>query len=125
MTDIPRSSPHSRSAIPADDPQRKLSLVRSDGPQIRHISLVGDTYTILLTGDETGGRYCLIDAHVPPGRGPPPHRHDFEEAFTILEGEIEIAFRGKTVTARAGETITSRPMRPTPSATARTHQHEC
>ena len=105
MTDIPRSSPHSRSAIPADDPQRKLSLVRSDGPQIRHISLVGDTYTILLTGDETGGRYCLIDAHVPPGRGPPPHRHDFEEAFTILEGEIEVTFRGKTVTARAGETI--------------------
>ena len=70
MTDIPRSSPQPRSAIPADDPQRKLSIVRSDGPQIRHISLVGDTYTILLTGDETGGRYCLIDAHVPAGPGP-------------------------------------------------------
>ena len=104
MTDIPKP-PQTRPAIPADDPQRKLAIVRSDGPQIRHISVVGDTYTILLTGDETGGRYCLIDAHVPPGRGPPPHRHDFEEMFTILEGEIEVTFRGKTVTARAGETI--------------------
>ena len=70
MTDISRPSPQPRSAIPADDPQRKLAIVRSDGPQIRHISLVGDIYTILLTGDDTGGRYCLIDAHVPPGRGP-------------------------------------------------------
>jgi quercetin dioxygenase-like cupin family protein len=105
MTDIPGPSPQPRSAIPPDDPQRTLAIVRSDGPQIRHISLLGDTYTILLTGDETGGRYCLIDAHVPPGRGPPPHRHDFEEMLTILEGEIEVTFRGKTVTARAGETI--------------------
>jgi quercetin dioxygenase-like cupin family protein len=105
MTDIPGPSPPPRSAIPADDPQRTLAIVRSDGPQIRHISLMGDTYTILLTSDETGGRYCLIDAHVPPGGGPPPHRHDFEEMLTMLEGEIEVTFRGKTVTARAGETI--------------------
>jgi quercetin dioxygenase-like cupin family protein len=105
MTDIPRPSSQPRSAIPADDPQRTLAIVRSDGPQIRHISFVGDTYTILLTGDETACRYCLFDAHVPPGPGPPAHRHDFEEMFTILEGEIEVTFRGKTVTACAGETI--------------------
>jgi quercetin dioxygenase-like cupin family protein len=66
---------------------------------------VGDTYTILLTGDDTAGRYCLIDMHVPPGGGPPPHRHDFEESFTILEGEIEATFRGKKSIVRAGETI--------------------
>jgi Cupin domain len=27
--------------------------------------------------------------HIPPGGGPPPHRHDFEEMFSVLEGEIE------------------------------------
>ena len=42
---------------------------------------------------------------VPPGGGPPPHRHDFEEMFTILEGEIEATFRGKKSVVRAGETI--------------------
>jgi quercetin dioxygenase-like cupin family protein len=30
---------------------------------------------------------------VPPGDGPPPHRHDFEEMFTILDGEIELNLR--------------------------------
>jgi quercetin dioxygenase-like cupin family protein len=50
-------------------------------------------------------RYCLIDMHIPPGGGPPPHRHDFEEMFSVLEGEIEATFRGKKTIIRAGETI--------------------
>jgi mannose-6-phosphate isomerase-like protein (cupin superfamily) len=37
--------------------------------------------------------------------GPPPHRHDFEEMFTLLGGELEITFRGETKTLRAGSTI--------------------
>jgi quercetin dioxygenase-like cupin family protein len=67
--------------------------------------LVGDTYTILLKGEDTAGRYCLIDMHIPHGGGPPPHRHDFEEMFTVLEGEIEVTFRGEKSTVRAGETV--------------------
>ncbi|MBB2505901.1 cupin domain-containing protein [Amycolatopsis echigonensis] len=42
---------------------------------------------------------------VPDGGGPPPHRHDFEEMFTILEGEIEFTFRGEKHTAAAGATV--------------------
>lgn len=63
------------------------------------------TYTILVSGADTAGRYTLIDMHVPPGGGPPPHRHDFEEMFTILDGEIEFTFRGVASVATAGETI--------------------
>jgi uncharacterized cupin superfamily protein len=43
--------------------------------------------------------------HIPPGGGPPPHRHDFEESFTVLIGEIEATFRGAKTTVKAGETI--------------------
>jgi quercetin dioxygenase-like cupin family protein len=93
------------SSIPKDDPQRSLTLSQSDDPKLPHIGLVGNTYTILLTGEDTAGRYCLIDMHVPPGGGPPPHRHDFEELFTVLEGEIEVTFRGEHSTARAGQVI--------------------
>ena len=67
--------------------------------------MVGDTYTILVSGADTAGRYTLIDMHVPPGGGPPPHRHDFEETFTVLDGEIELTFRGVSAVARAGETV--------------------
>lgn len=92
--------------VPADDPGRRLVVARPDtDPTLTHIGLVGDTYTILLRGSDTAGRYTLIDMHVPPGGGPPPHRHDFEEMFTVLEGELELTFRGERLVARAGETV--------------------
>jgi quercetin dioxygenase-like cupin family protein len=93
-------------AVPPDDLQRALTLARPDTDKnLPHIGLVGDTYTILLAGNDTNGRYCLIDMFVPPGGGPPPHRHDFEETFIMLEGELDAIFRGKKLVVRAGETI--------------------
>src|SRR5580692_7769093 len=100
------SMPSQPAPIPPDDPSRGLTVARPDEDQsLPHIGLVGDTYTILVTGHDTAGRYTLIDMHVPPGGGPPPHRHDFEEMFTILDGEIQVTFRGQTIVARRGETI--------------------
>src|SRR6478609_6588889 len=92
--------------IPADDPGRALTHVSPDTDEsLTHLGVVGDTYTILVSGADTAGRYTLIDMHVPPGGGPPPHRHDFEEMFTILDGEIQVTFRGQTIVAQAGQTI--------------------
>jgi len=106
MTDNSSATSRPASPIPPDDLQRTLALARPDEDQtLPHIGLVGDTYTILLAGEDTAGRYCLIDMRVPPGGGPAPHRHDFEEMFTVLEGEIEATFRGATSVVRAGETV--------------------
>jgi quercetin dioxygenase-like cupin family protein len=89
--------------IPPDDPQRNHTLAQPDN--LPHIGLVGDTYTITLTGEQTAGRFCVIDMHIPPGGGPPPHRHDFEETFIVLEGEMAATFRGTRSTVHAGETL--------------------
>ena len=63
--------------LPPDDLQRDLALARpNEDLNLPHISIAGDTYTILLTGQNTAGRYCLIDRLVPPGGGPPRHRHE-------------------------------------------------
>ena len=93
------------SALPADDLSRALALAQVDRPTAQHIGLVGDTYTILVAGKDTGDRFCVIDMHVPPGGGPPPHRHDFEETFVLLEGEMAVTFRGEKFVVRAGDTI--------------------
>jgi quercetin dioxygenase-like cupin family protein len=92
-------------AIPPDDTNRKLTVADPDDPKLRHVSGAGGTYTILVSGEQTGGRYCLIDMLVPAGGGPPPHRHDFEEMFTILDGEIELTFRGEVQRASTGSTV--------------------
>jgi len=90
--------------IPADESGRELVIAQAD-TKLPHLGIVGDTYTILLAGADTAGKFCLIDMHIPPGGGPPPHRHDFEETFTLLEGELSFIFRGKKSVARAGETV--------------------
>jgi quercetin dioxygenase-like cupin family protein len=104
VNDRPAGPPYP--SVPADDPRRSLAVARPDtDPSLTHLGVVGDTYTILLRGADTAGRYTLIDMHVPPGGGPPPHRHDFEEMFSVLEGEVLLTFRGEQSVARAGETV--------------------
>jgi len=88
--------------IPPDDPKRSLTIAQPEN--LPHIGLVGDTYTITVTGEQTAGRFCVIDMHIPPGGGPPPHRHDFEETFILLQGQMEATFRGQKSIVRAGET---------------------
>lgn len=69
----------------------------------RTIGIVGDVYRFLATGDETGGKYAMFEAIVPPGGGPPPHVHSREEeSFYVLEGEITFQVNGESVVAPAG-----------------------
>ena len=91
--------------LPPDDLTRSLGFAQAEGETTLHIGLVGDTYTITVAGKDTNGRFCVIDMYVPPGGGPPPHRHEFEETFILLEGEMQIIFRGQASTLRAGDTV--------------------
>jgi quercetin dioxygenase-like cupin family protein len=105
MTDPAQATSPPSSAIPADDPDRRLTVADPDGAGVRHVSVAGGIYTVLVSGADTAGRYCLMDMLVPAGGGPPAHRHDFEESFTLLEGELEFTFRGQTQVVRAGTTV--------------------
>ena len=119
-------TPHPISPMPPDDPQRSLKLARPNEDQsLPHIGLVGDTYTILLSGNDTNGRYCLIDMLVPPGGGPGPHRHDFEESFTVLEGEIEATSAVRSRSCAPVKPQTLPPTRRTLSLTLRNKLFGC
>jgi mannose-6-phosphate isomerase-like protein (cupin superfamily) len=70
--------------------------------QGRTVALVGDVYRFLATGEDTNGKYALIEALVGPGGGPPPHVHSREEeGFYILEGEITFTINRERVVATA------------------------
>lgn len=100
------AGPHPGGAIPPDDPRRALTVVPApDTPGLRHLAIAGGIYTIVVSGADTDGRFCIVEMRVPPGGGPPPHRHDFEETFRVLEGEVEFTFRGGKAMGRMGETI--------------------
>ena len=62
--------------------------------------------SIILSGEDTGGAYCLLDMRVAPGKGVPRHTHTREdEALFVLSGELEASVGDEIFTLRAGETL--------------------
>lgn len=59
--------------------------------------------TFKASGEDTGGAYSLTDSMVPPQGDPPPHIHHREdEAFRVLEGELEVLVGENKFKAGAG-----------------------
>lgn len=55
------------------------------------ISVVGDTYRVLVGGKDTNRTFASIDMLIPPGGGPGPHSHSaIEESFYVIDGEVEV-----------------------------------
>ena len=70
------------------------------------VSLVGNTYRILASGNETNGEYAMIEMLVPPGGGPGPHAHaGFNETFYVIEGEVEVRSEAGSYLAAKGSFI--------------------
>lgn len=75
--------------------------------QGNHISLVGDTYRIVISGKQTNGEYAIIDMQVPPGGGPPPHSHaSIHESFYIIDGAVEFSTEEGKFIAKKGDLVT-------------------
>ena len=60
-----------------------------------------------LKAHQTTGNFDMVAFETPPrAQGPPPHIHStYEEAFLILEGELEFIIDGKPIICKAGESI--------------------
>lgn len=66
---------------------------------------LGDEVTVLLSGEQTGGAFTMVQVVTPPGGGPPPHWHTREdEWFHILEGRVEFWLDGTWTEVPAGTT---------------------
>ena len=57
-----------------------------------------DTYTFVFTGANTDGAFAFFDGIIPPGGGPPPHCHGYEEMLFVLEGELTVFYEESRTT---------------------------
>ena len=65
-----------------------------------------DLMEILVTREQSGGRYDVIRTTVQPGGGPPPHRHAREdELFYVIDGEFEFIRNDEIFTAGPGTSV--------------------
>jgi quercetin dioxygenase-like cupin family protein len=62
--------------------------------------------TFVISGEDTGGKYALTDSTVPPQGEVPPHIHHREdEAFWVLEEELEVVVGEDKIGASAGSFV--------------------
>ena len=67
------------------------------------MNILGMPLTMLCEASETGGSWSLFEEEVPLGMGPPPHRHDWDEAYYILDGEVHFEVDGEIVKSAKGD----------------------
>ena len=66
----------------------------------------GDAYTMKVTKQHTADALAFIEAIVPPGSGPIAHAHSAEdEAFYLLDGELEFLDGDRTFVAGPGDFV--------------------
>jgi quercetin dioxygenase-like cupin family protein len=59
---------------------------------------------VLLRSEESGGEVAVVENRVPPHwEGPPLHRHDFDEAFYVLDGDLTFQLGDELLTAGRGQ----------------------
>ena len=84
------------------------------------LKIVGEEVIVLASGAQTGS-YEIFRQAGPEGSGPPPHRHAWDEAFYVLDGEVDVRRRRRTETwsPRPARSCTSPVARRTGSGSAR------
>ena len=67
------------------------------------LNVLGMPLRMLCEAKETGGAWSLFEEDVSFGMGPPAHRHDWDEAYYILKGEVDFDIDGERVRSAAGD----------------------
>ncbi|HMK13105.1 MAG TPA: cupin domain-containing protein [Acidimicrobiales bacterium] len=81
---------------------KPLIVSLDQSPQLK---MVGEELTILASGAQTGS-YEIFRQAGPEGSGPPPHRHDWDEAFYVIAGEVQFGVDDQQdLVARAGTLV--------------------
>jgi quercetin dioxygenase-like cupin family protein len=61
---------------------------------------------VCLSGNDTGGAYCLLDVGLAPGMMVPRHTHTREdEVYYVLRGELEVIVADEVFILKAGDTL--------------------
>lgn len=82
-------------------------LARQDAPSFWRVDTL---WTVLASGDTTGGELSVFDQVMPRRSGPPPHVHPrLHEYFYLLDGEIKFQVGDEVHTAGAGTMVSVPP----------------
>ena len=83
---------------------RALSIKHKPRPRRSYFDVgIG---SVCLSGEDTGGAYCLLEVGLAPGMGVPRHTHTREdESYFVLTGELEVIVGGRTFVLQPGDSL--------------------
>jgi quercetin dioxygenase-like cupin family protein len=67
------------------------------------LNVLGMPLRFLCDAEDTDGAWSLMEEEIPAGLGPPPHRHDWDEAYYVIEGALDFEIDGKQVRIERGD----------------------
>jgi mannose-6-phosphate isomerase-like protein (cupin superfamily) len=72
--------------------------------ETRDIWFLGCLATVHLSGEDTNGRFSLVEMLAPHGEQPPLHVHrDDDEGFYVIEGEVTLWYGDRRLELTAGD----------------------
>jgi quercetin dioxygenase-like cupin family protein len=94
-----------RLAMSRGDTDRRAPSIRYRPKSKRDYFDVG-IGSVCLSGEDTGGKYCLLEVGLAPGMGVPRHTHTREdEAYYVLAGELEVTVGEERFVLKPGDTL--------------------
>jgi quercetin dioxygenase-like cupin family protein len=83
--------------------EKVVRVVR--GGEAPSLSVLGAEVSFLCEADHTGRAWSLMQVVAPQDAGPPPHDHDWDEAYFITAGEFEFEVDGSPLRVQAGDFV--------------------
>ena len=83
--------------------QKQAMIVKSQ--DVRPLHVLGTEVRFLCEGQDTDSAWSLMEVTLPHDSGPPPHCHQWDEAYFVTEGEVQFTVGDQSFTARAGDFV--------------------
>ncbi len=83
---------------------KRMPLVVTPQDHAAALNVVGTKVTVLASNAVTQGLEVTLQSG-DAGTGPPPHSHDWDEAFYVLQGSVEFLHAGETTHCAAGTLV--------------------
>ena len=83
--------------------QTSSMIVKSQ--DVRSLHVLGTQVRFLCEGHSTNNVWSLMEVTLPQDAGPPPHSHQWDEAYFVTEGEVQFTVGDQRFTATAGDFV--------------------
>jgi quercetin dioxygenase-like cupin family protein len=82
----------------------KSSAFVTEAESVAPLRVVAEQIRVLAPATKTGSYEIFLQSG-PEGAGPPPHAHGWDEAYFVLDGQLEVLLGDRVVKVSAGELV--------------------